>query len=44
MRRGSIKHDDAFVVAENNNFGDSMVVSLSAIIMEREVVGKGKWC
>ena len=23
MRRGSIKHDDAFVVAENNNFGDS---------------------
>lgn len=23
MRRGSIKHDDAFVIAENNKFGDS---------------------
>ena len=23
MRRGSIKHDDAFIIAENNKFGDS---------------------
>lgn len=23
MRRGSVKHDDAFVIAENNKFGDS---------------------